>query len=90
MNTSELTPLTPDILQRNGFEKYDVGGGEIEMWTGYGKDNEDDISVTFKRYNEIQTKFDVKGTYLVTQNIRHVQELQQMFKIAGVKKEIVL
>ena len=51
-------PLTKEFLIGNGFEVQDQGGGWFDVWTGYGKDNADDIEVEFREDGSIYVKID--------------------------------
>ena len=83
-------PLTPEILEKNGFEKWEQPR-LTTLWAGYGKDNEDDLEVTFvESNNSISVKLDVKGSLLMTMNVNYVHELQHAFRLCGIDKEIEL
>ena len=88
MFDTEPIPLTSEILEKNGFEKWEQPE-LITLWTGYGEDNGEDIEVDFKK-DEIVVKIDIKGSYLVTQEVRSVHELQHIFKMCKINKDIVL
>jgi hypothetical protein len=80
LHESHIKPidLTPEILEKIGFERY-VSGPLIMMWTGYGKDNEDDIEVDFDiRNNYINIKIDVVGHYYRGE-MKYLHELQHLF-----------
>ena len=86
--------LSPEILEENGFEKY---GGEGEswttMWTSIGPDGEGDIEIVFKDEGEISVKIDAagsycSGTYISTMHIKTVNQLNTLFELLGIKKNI--
>lgn len=90
VTTIEPIPLTPEILLKNGFEEWKQPR-LTTLWTGYGKDNEDDLEVTFVESNgSTSVKLDVKGSLLMTMNVNHVHELQHAFRLCGIEKEIKL
>ena len=86
-------PLTPEILESIGFEKYEQGGDCIVMWCGYGEDGKDDISIEFNVYSgqpTTKTKFDVVGSYFVSDNIEFIHQLQNAFALCKINKQISL
>lgn len=88
----ELEPvlLTPEMLQKINFELYENGPIKT-LWTGYGEDNEDDIEVEFdSRDNGIKIKIDIRGYLFRSSEIKYVHELQHIFKLCNIKKEIKL
>ncbi len=90
------TILTPEILEKNGFEKYyDEGtkGSWITMWTSIGPDGNGDIEIEFRDDNEINVKIDTAGSrclgsYVTTQSIKFVGQLNTLFEVIGVDKKI--
>lgn len=91
LHESHIKPidLTPEILENNGFERY-VSGPLITMWTGYGKDNEDDIEIDFHTdHNYIIIKIDVVGHYY-RGDIKYLHELQQLFRLFNINIKIDL
>ena len=83
-------PLTKEFLIGNGFEVQDQGGGWFDVWTGYGKDNADDIEVEFRKDGSIYVKIDAsnQGYYFTSWNIHYVHQLQHILKECGFKKEL--
>ena len=86
-------PLTPEILESIGFERYEQGGDCIVMWYGYGEDGKDDISIEFNVYSgqpTTKTKFDVVGSYFVSDEIEFIHQLQNAFALCKINKQITL
>ena len=86
---SELTavPLSPEILEANCFERFEQGGDRVDMWRGFGKDNEDDLEISFRK-DLIRVKIDANGIYLETCIITYVHELQHILREYGIEDEI--
>lgn len=72
---------------KNCFERHELGGGTVDMWTGFGEDNQYDIEVEFREDGSICTKID-GPTYLYSSDIHNVHELQHALQLCGVEKEI--
>jgi len=85
----EPIPLTPEILEKNGFEKYEQGGEWVDMWMAFGEGGEYDIEVEFRNSGMIRTKVD-GPTYLNTCDIKYLHQLQHCLRIVGIDKEIIL
>ena len=85
-------PLTAEILERNGFEVQDQGGGRRDVWIGFGVDCEGDIEVEFQYNIPTHLKIDgvFKGEYYTSTNIKYVHLLQHALKLCGIEKEIEL
>lgn len=85
-------PLTKKILQKNGFEVMDQGGGRCDAWTGFGPDCEGDIEVTFQNGRPVHLKIDgtFKGEYYTSNNVKYVHQLQDALRRCGTGKEILL
>lgn len=85
-------PLTAEILEKNGFEVQDQGGGRKDVWIGFGVDCEGDIEVEFQHNIPTHLKIDgvFKGEYYISTNIKYVHELQHALRLCGVEKEIIL
>ena len=78
MDFVEPIPLTPEILQKNSFEWY-YGNGLVTFWSGFGKDNEDDIEIDFfTETDSIKIKVDMHGHYYRSDSIRTVHKLQHI------------
>ena len=81
-------PLTPQILENNGFKPFEVKDTDsvevIGKWWGRGG------SVMVKQYSltHIGKVFSVKGNYSRIGNIRYVHEFQNALQICGVEKKI--
>ena len=84
----EAIPLTPEILAHNNFERQELGGGVVVMWTGYGEDNAGDIEVEFRPDGEIFVKIDVMGVYMRTDCIEYVHSLQHEFHAFNINIDI--
>ena len=85
-------PLTTEILEKNGFEVQDQGGGRKYLWTGFGIDCEGDIEVEFQDNIPIHLKIDgaFKGEYYTSSNITYIHQLQHALRLCGIEKEIVI
>lgn len=60
--------------------KYVRDDGTRYCWAGYGEDKQFDIEVSFDEENDIiKTEIDIVGWYLVTEKIRNVHQLQNIF-----------
>lgn len=83
-------PLTKEILEKNGFEVQDQGGGRSDVWIGFGIDCEGDIEVEFQHNIPTHLKIDgvFKGEYYISTNIKYVHELQHALRLCGVEKEV--
>ncbi len=88
----EFIPLTAYILEKNGFEVQDQGGGIKDVWTGFGIDCEGDIEVEFQNNIPVHLKIDggFKGEYYTSANIKYVHQLQHAMRLCGIDKEIEL
>ena len=94
-NSSD-TILTPEILERNGFERYHDNGTKdswITMWASIGPDGEGDIEIDFRDDDEIRVKIDTAGSrcpgsYVTTQNVMLVGQLNTLFEVIGIDKKI--
>lgn len=82
-------PITPEILEKNGFVDYEVGKG----W--YVLNVADDLRVWLHRNSHDWTFQLMKWGPLSTHEIgkvfiKHIHQLQHALRLAGVEKEIVL
>ena len=81
-------PLTPQIIENNGFKPFEVKDTDsvevIGKWWGRNG------SVMVKQYSltHIGKVFSVKGNYSRIGNIRYVHEFQHALQICGVEKKI--
>ncbi len=80
-------PLTPEILEKNGFVDYEVGKG----W--YVLNVADDLRVWLHRNSHDWTFQLMKWSPLSTHEIgkvfiKHTHQLQHALRLAGVEKEI--
>ena len=85
-------PLTTEILEKNGFEVQDQGGGRKDLWTGFGIAREGDIEVEFQDNIPIHLKIDgaFNGEYYTSSNITYIHQLQHALRLCGITKEIEL
>lgn len=88
-NCVEPIHLAPDMLLTNGFELQELGGGRVDIWTGFGEDNCHDIEVEFDGDKPIHLKID-GPVYLVTPNIKYLHQLQHFLRDCETGKEITL
>lgn len=100
----EPVPLTPEILEKNGFKHTDQGGGPCIIgewkWGDKGKRNFTIVTITFyKGLNSgvrLLTKIETDCSYESGINMIHscdiesVHELQHALKLCGISKEIVI
>lgn len=82
-------PITPEILEKNGFVDYEVGKG----W--YVLNVADDLRVWLHRNSHDWTFQLMKWSPLATHEIgkvfiKHTHQLQHALRLAGVEKEIEL
>ncbi|MBQ2177082.1 MAG: hypothetical protein II453_19195 [Alphaproteobacteria bacterium] len=89
LRISDFEPvnLTAKILENSYFEKQELGGENVIMWTGYGNENAGDIEVEFTN-GDIFLKIDVSGCYFTKSYIKYVHELQLAFTNCEINKEI--
>ena len=91
----EPIPLTPEILEKNGFEKQGFDGWEWVEHTavGNGLDCLDCLVLwrndTFSPHLRIES-FTLKYGEFSSFGINSVHELQHAFRLCGIEKEIVL
>lgn len=83
----EPIPITPEILEKNGFVDYEVGKG----W--YVLNVADDLRVWLHRNSHDWTFQLMKWSPLSTHEIgkvfiKHTHQLQHALRLAGVEKEI--
>lgn len=83
-------PLTVEILEQNGFEVQEQGGGRQDVWNGFGKDNENDIEVEFNGGAPVHVKIDGCGFHFTSGKIHYVHELQHALRLCDIEKEIIL
>lgn len=79
----EPIPLTPEILEANGFEK----NGEYNEWNIGTWETPDLIGVSLERPSIIVKH---KGTSIFLDQAKHIHELQHVLRLAKVGKEIEL
>ena len=87
--------LTPKFLVDNRFETTPDGivpgvYSTITCWTGYGTDNEGDIEVEFRPEEKIHVKIDIPGYFFVSDNIKYIHQLQNIFTLFNIDKELSL
>ncbi len=86
-------PLTPEILERNGFI-YD--SRFPNQWLSYGSSNKKAINKAI--YVKLTNDKEVRDIYLsynydiliIESNVLYVHELQHALKLCGIEKEITL
>ena len=97
-------PLTPEILEKNGFKQVDMGGeiciiGEY-LWGDEGKRNFTIVRITFyKGLNSgvnLLTKIETDCSHesginmIHSCDIEYVHQLQHALRLCGIEKEIIL
>lgn len=99
INKIEPIPLTPEILEKNGFTNYDVGHN-VKGWTIMDEEYCSDIPFTLTD-NDFDTEQgdykwgpvedDREASYVSeVGRIKYVHELQHVLKTCGIEKEIIL
>lgn len=81
-------PITPEILEKNGFVKESEVGYERFEWRENGS-----VAITLNRDSFSQSETFVLSTFKIGINswllkIGHVHELQHAIRLAGIDKEI--
>ena len=76
----EPIPLTPEILERNGFTRYGQVYANLQQWV---------LKIGDKRKSIVQ---DVRTGEWNSNDVwfRYVHELQHALKLCGIEKEIIL
>ena len=86
----EPIPLTPEILEKNGFKmakwKEDEPAGLLGKWW----DNRGQVLVKRFDFTLLGEVYSVKANNSRISNIRYVHELQHALRLCGIDKEIVL
>ena len=82
-------PLTIDVLIHSDFEFQEQGGDRMDLWTGFGEDNQHDIEIQFDGDKPFHLKID-GPVYLVTTHIEYVHQLQHFLRDCKTGKEIEL
>jgi hypothetical protein len=93
-------PLTPEILEKNGFTKYDVGH-KVSGWSIMDDDNlysaipftltDDDFDTELGDYKWGPVEDDREESFVrEVGRIKYVHELQHILKLCKIEKEIVL
>lgn len=96
----EPIPLTPEILEKNGFTKYDVGHNVVG-WSIMDDDNlysaipftltDNDFDTESGKYKWGPVEDDREESFVREMGrINYVHELQHLLKQCKIKKEIVL
>ena len=83
-------PLTKEDLVKNSFEVQDQGGGRFDVWTGFGKDNQYDVEVTFYEDDDIYVKIDGPGAYFTSWHVKYFHQLQHLLCECGYERKLVL
>lgn len=88
----EPIPLTPEILEKNGFKKQGFDGWEIDHKTDDGNDLEwfalwrNDYSSPHLQINSFMSLYGSFSSF----EIHFVHQLQHALRLCGIEKEIVL
>lgn len=86
----EPIPLTPEILEKNGFKmakwKEDEPVGLLGEWW----DNRGQVLVKRFDFTLLGEVYSVKANNSRISNIRYVHDLQHALRICGIEKEIVI
>lgn len=90
VNKLSPIPLTPEILEKNGFVKYN----EVSDTPPYDKDEEGNMYYSYKGEQKFWGWWQPNSVYLVPVNamidleIKYVHQLQHALRLCGVRKEI--
>lgn len=85
-------PLTPEILEKNGFVKYN----EVSDTPPYDQDEEGNMYYSFKGEHKFWGWWQPNSVYLIPVNamidleIKYVHQLQHALRLCGIDKEIEL
>lgn len=83
-------PLTPEILEKNGFIKYN----EVSDTPPYDKDEEGNMYYSFKGEHKFWGWWQPNNVYFIPVNamidleIKYVHELQHALRLCGIDKDI--
>jgi len=86
----EPIPLTREILEKNGFVKYN----EVSDTPPYDKDEEGNMYYSYKGEQKFWGWWQPNNVYLIPVNamldleIKYVHELQHALRLCGINKEI--
>ena len=89
-NEIEPIPFTPEILERNGFVKYN----EVSDTPPYDKDEEGNMYYSYKGEQKFWGWWQPNNIYFIPVNamvdleIKFVHELQHALRLFGINKEI--
>ncbi len=78
----ETTPLTPEILEKNGFVYADLPFEDF--YEGYG------LHIHGGNYADGYSNWYIICGTNVSMNVTHVHELQLALRLCGIEKEVVL
>ena len=85
-------PLTPEILEMNGFVKYN----EVSDTPPYDKDEEGNMYYSYKGEHKFWGWWQPNNVYFIPVNamidleIKYVHQLQHALRLCGINKEIEL
>ena len=83
-------PLTPEILEKNGFVKYN----EVSDTPPYDQDEEGNMYYSYKGEHKFWGWWQPNNVYFIPVNamidleIKYVHELQHALRLCGINKEI--
>lgn len=83
-------PLTPEILEKNGFKKAKFNDNEPSGLCGKWWSKDGLILVKMFELTLIGIVFSVSGNNSRISNIRYIHELQHALKLCGIDKTITL
>lgn len=86
-------PLTPEILEKNGFKKFDFHDIEGQHQWSWWLDTLTSVSLWCRELNDDPKDgwmIRIEGTLaMCCHKVEYVHELQQTLRICGIEKEIV-
>ena len=90
----EPIPLTPEILEKNGFKKFDFHDIEGQHQWSWWLDTLTSVSLWCRELNDDPKDgwmICIEGTLaMCCHKVEYVHELQQTLRICGIEKEIVV
>ena len=88
----EPVPLTPEILEKNGFKKNEYGDFYLDIVAGYVGITVEEIPLSNKLFFEIEYAClgETYHPHTINVQLNYVHELQHALLLCGIDKEIIL
>ena len=83
-------PLTPEILEKNGFKKFSLDEDEAVGFCGKWWSNDGDVMVKKFKFKYMGDMFYISSRNSKISNIRSVHQLQHALRLCGINKEITI